>query len=160
MSMLTCCGPPQQEEEEVIGDVDLFSLAADNTELTVNAKWLQHLQVCFCVQDKDGDWMAPCHVGQSVCQSTVYLRQVLEFSAKSIGIPQVSCTRTGFYGVLSRSACWVRMATPARSMKGRTLIGWGSSWSGSMGQLSQRRRRHGTEQSGLWVCCCPQLLLG
>eukprot|EP00884_Botryococcus_braunii_P009363 jgi/Botrbrau1/18428/Bobra.0072s0020.2 len=33
-----------QQEEEGIGDVDLFSLTEDRTALTVNAKWLQHLQ--------------------------------------------------------------------------------------------------------------------
>ena len=34
-----------EEEEEGIGDVDLFALAGDGAALTVNAKWLQHLQV-------------------------------------------------------------------------------------------------------------------
>lgn len=37
-----CCGGLQ--EEEVIGDVDLFSLSEDKSEITVNAHWLQHLQ--------------------------------------------------------------------------------------------------------------------
>jgi hypothetical protein len=51
--ILNGCGDLlQQEEEEGIGDVDLFSLAADNTELTVNAKWLQHLQVCFTLKGR------------------------------------------------------------------------------------------------------------
>lgn len=36
----------EEEEEEGIGDVDLFSLVDEHTKLTVNAKWLQHLQVC------------------------------------------------------------------------------------------------------------------
>ena len=36
------CG---QEEEEGIGDVDLFTLSDDRTKLSVNVKWLQHLQV-------------------------------------------------------------------------------------------------------------------
>lgn len=35
-----------QEEEEGIGDVDLFTLTEDRTKLVVNVKWLQHLQVC------------------------------------------------------------------------------------------------------------------
>lgn len=35
-----------QEEEEGIGDVDLFTLSDDRTKLSVNVKWLQHLQVC------------------------------------------------------------------------------------------------------------------
>jgi hypothetical protein len=35
----------QQEEEEVIGDVDLWQLSEDGTKLQVNCKWLQHLQV-------------------------------------------------------------------------------------------------------------------
>jgi hypothetical protein len=34
----------EEEEEEGIGDVDLFALAGDGGALTVNAKWLQHLQ--------------------------------------------------------------------------------------------------------------------
>lgn len=34
-----------QEEEEGIGDVDLFTLTEDRTKLVVNVKWLQHLQV-------------------------------------------------------------------------------------------------------------------
>lgn len=34
-----------QEEEENMGDVDLWSLSEENTCLTVNARWLQHLQV-------------------------------------------------------------------------------------------------------------------
>ena len=34
-----------QEEEEGIGDVDLFTLSEDQTKLSVNVKWLQHLQV-------------------------------------------------------------------------------------------------------------------
>ncbi len=34
-----------QEEEEGIGDVDLFTLTVDKDKLTVNSKWLQHLQV-------------------------------------------------------------------------------------------------------------------
>lgn len=33
-----------QELEEGIGDVDLFTLQEDKETLTVNAKWLQHLQ--------------------------------------------------------------------------------------------------------------------
>lgn len=36
---------PVQEEEENMGDVDLWSLTEDGTNLTVNAKWLGHLQV-------------------------------------------------------------------------------------------------------------------
>ena len=32
------------QEEEAIGDVDLFTVSEDGKELTVNAKWLQHLQ--------------------------------------------------------------------------------------------------------------------
>ncbi len=35
----------EEEEEEGIGDVDLFALDKDNEVLTVNAKWLHHLQV-------------------------------------------------------------------------------------------------------------------
>lgn len=35
----------EEEEEEGIGDVDLFSLINEHTKLTINAKWLQHLQV-------------------------------------------------------------------------------------------------------------------
>ncbi len=31
------------QEEEAIGDVDLFALTEDGTALTVNAKWLHHL---------------------------------------------------------------------------------------------------------------------
>ena len=34
-----------QEEEEGIGDVDLFTLNEDGDRLQVNPKWLQHLQV-------------------------------------------------------------------------------------------------------------------
>lgn len=34
-----------QEEEEGIGDVDLFTLTDDRHRLVVNVKWLQHLQV-------------------------------------------------------------------------------------------------------------------
>ncbi len=33
-----------KQEEEAIGDVDLFTVSEDGAELTVNAKWLQHLQ--------------------------------------------------------------------------------------------------------------------
>ena len=36
-----------QELEEGIGDVDLFTLQEDKETLTVNAKWLQHLQVGY-----------------------------------------------------------------------------------------------------------------
>ena len=36
----------EEEEEEGIGDVDLFTLTEGGTALTVNAKWLQHLQAC------------------------------------------------------------------------------------------------------------------
>ena len=34
----------EEEEEEGIGDVDLFTLTEGGSALTVNAKWLQHLQ--------------------------------------------------------------------------------------------------------------------
>ena len=34
-----------QEEEEGIGDVDLFTLTEDRKKLVVNVKWHQHLQV-------------------------------------------------------------------------------------------------------------------
>jgi hypothetical protein len=37
-------GGVQEEEEETMGDVDLFTLSPDGEALTVNAKWLQHLQ--------------------------------------------------------------------------------------------------------------------
>lgn len=36
----------QEDEENGIGDVDLFTLSEGKDEITVNAKWLQHLQVC------------------------------------------------------------------------------------------------------------------
>ena len=39
---------PLQEEEEGIGDVDLFTLTEDRNKLVVNVKWLQHLQACTC----------------------------------------------------------------------------------------------------------------
>jgi len=39
-----------QEEEEGIGDVDLFTLTEDRNKLVVNVKWLQHLQACTCSQ--------------------------------------------------------------------------------------------------------------
>jgi hypothetical protein len=43
----------EEEEEEGIGDVDLFSLVKEKDELTVNAKWLQHLQVhSSCLQSQ------------------------------------------------------------------------------------------------------------
>ena len=35
----------EEEEEEGIGDVDLFALEKEDHMLTVNAKWLHHLQV-------------------------------------------------------------------------------------------------------------------
>ena len=35
----------EEEEEEGIGDVDLFALNPEAGQLSVNAKWLQHLQV-------------------------------------------------------------------------------------------------------------------
>ena len=38
------CGDDLQEEEAAIGDVDLFSLSEENSEIPVNAHWLQHLQ--------------------------------------------------------------------------------------------------------------------
>ena len=34
----------QEEEEEAMGDVDLWSLTEDGSALTANAKWLSHLQ--------------------------------------------------------------------------------------------------------------------
>lgn len=34
----------EEEEEENMGDVDLFTLTRDGSALTVNGKWLQHLQ--------------------------------------------------------------------------------------------------------------------
>ena len=44
-SGLRCFVFELQELEEGIGDVDLFTLLEDRETLTVNAKWLQHLQV-------------------------------------------------------------------------------------------------------------------
>lgn len=46
----------QQEEEETIGDVDLFALTEDKSALTVNAKWLQHLQVCISLNTLQPSW--------------------------------------------------------------------------------------------------------
>lgn len=40
------CLQPEEEEEDNMGDVDLWSVVDDGKALTVNAKWLQHLQVC------------------------------------------------------------------------------------------------------------------
>ena len=37
----------EDEEEEGIGDVDLFALDKEKEVLTVNSKWLHHLQVGF-----------------------------------------------------------------------------------------------------------------
>ena len=50
LSSCNCGGPSPlmqdvQEEEEGIGDVDLFTLTSDKDKLTVNSKWFQHLQV-------------------------------------------------------------------------------------------------------------------
>ena len=48
----------EEEDEEGIGDVDLFTLTDDGQSLTVNAKWLQHLQACLA-----GDALLRCPVG-------------------------------------------------------------------------------------------------
>ena len=49
---LSGAGGQQEDEESGIGDVDLFTLSEDKSQVTVNAKWLQHLQVsaraCTC----------------------------------------------------------------------------------------------------------------
>ncbi|KAK9806100.1 hypothetical protein WJX72_001362 [[Myrmecia] bisecta] len=51
----------EEEEEEGIGDVDLFTLTEDGSKLMVNAKWLQHLQERLLGEDghprkvKDGE---------------------------------------------------------------------------------------------------------
>lgn len=37
-----CIG--QIDEEESVGDIDLFSVTGDGTLMAVNPKWLQHLQ--------------------------------------------------------------------------------------------------------------------
>jgi hypothetical protein len=42
----SACAATVAQDEEGIGDVDLFTLTEDRKALTVNAKWLQHLQVC------------------------------------------------------------------------------------------------------------------
>lgn len=34
----------EEEDGEPMGDVDLFALSADGAALTVNSKWLQHLE--------------------------------------------------------------------------------------------------------------------
>ena len=39
----------QEDEEESMGDVDLWAIVDEGRALTVNDKWLQHLQVCVCV---------------------------------------------------------------------------------------------------------------
>jgi hypothetical protein len=44
------CLPLQEEEEESMGDVDLWSLVDDGKALTVNEKWLQHLQVALLIR--------------------------------------------------------------------------------------------------------------
>mgnify|MGYP001807241185 CR=1 FL=1 len=38
--------PPKQDDDdaEAMGDVDLFALAQEGEALTVNSKWLQHLE--------------------------------------------------------------------------------------------------------------------
>lgn len=46
----TLCRPSSlvqivQEEEEGIGDMDLFTLTSDKHKLTVTSKWFQYLQV-------------------------------------------------------------------------------------------------------------------
>lgn len=43
----------QEEEEESMGDVDLWSLVDAGKALTVNEKWLQHLQVNICQKYKN-----------------------------------------------------------------------------------------------------------
>jgi hypothetical protein len=62
--------PPQEEDEdeEAMGDVDLFALTPDGAGLTVNAKWLQHLQERLLGEDghprkvrargQGGKWLA------------------------------------------------------------------------------------------------------
>lgn len=41
----------EAEEEEAMGDVDLWSLAEEGAALTVNSKWLQHLQTRLLGED-------------------------------------------------------------------------------------------------------------
>ena len=52
----------EEEEEEGIGDVDLFALDKENEVLTVNAKWLHHLQVgSGCLISKACDFSSQTH---------------------------------------------------------------------------------------------------
>ena len=48
---------PEEEEEEGIGDVDLFTLTEGGSALTVNAKWLQHLQASARGPHSPGGWV-------------------------------------------------------------------------------------------------------
>ena len=58
----------EEEEEEGIGDVDLFALDKESKVLTVNSKWLYHLQVtliktCFTSQP----WRVTQGNAQALC---------------------------------------------------------------------------------------------
>ena len=64
-----------EEEEEGIGDVDLFALNPDRQQLTVNAKWLQHLQAGSPARSAEPAFprlwcLAPCSRQQTLGKTT------------------------------------------------------------------------------------------
>ncbi len=59
LSLLTLPLQEEEDEEENMGDVDLFALTPDGSSLTVNAKWLQHLQERLLGEDGHPRKVAP-----------------------------------------------------------------------------------------------------
>ena len=61
-----------QEEEEGIGDVDLFTLTSDKDKLTVNCKWFQHLQVSIKVKSVQAVFETSINVKQPCWQAILF----------------------------------------------------------------------------------------
>lgn len=71
-----------QEEEENMGDVDLWSLTPDGQSLTVNAKWLQHLQDRLLGEDSHP---------RKVCTPTCSMPHLIAHHCPPDGISSLKC---------------------------------------------------------------------
>ncbi|BDA41097.1 probable inactive ubiquitin carboxyl-terminal hydrolase 54 at C-terminar half [Coccomyxa sp. Obi] len=122
----------EEEEEEGIGDVDLFSLINEHTKLTINAKWLQHLQERLLGEDgnprktKDGE--DPYHMGlvlEWVYGTIVSTAEKARDSAKKplgMRLPTPQQAHDTLVHALQEQASWEQRARSAKELLKELLI--------------------------------------
>lgn len=113
--------PQEEDEGEAMGDVDLFALTHDGSALTVNSKWLQHLEERLLGEDGHPRKAKPGEDPHR-CASVLLVRQCRwqqSMALEDLSRHQQGCWQ-GHAGARNRIACsavWVVLQACSRRLE-------------------------------------------